>query len=196
MRRSGYKGHTTMTTWKIDPSHTDVAFSAKHMMITTVRGKFDQVEGEIVLDEANPTVSSGEIRISAASLSTGFEQRDNHLRSADFFDVLNNPWIVARTTGIEKRGDGYLVHTDVTIRGTTRPLTFEAEFLGVVPNMQGGRHAGFHLTAKVNREDFGLTWNMGLEAGGVLVSKEIKLEIDVAADSVTASKPVLVGAAA
>jgi len=185
-----------MTTWKIDPSHTDVAFSAKHMMITTVRGKFDRVEGEIVLDEANPAVSSGEIRIGAASLSTGFEQRDNHLRSADFFDVENNPWIVARTTGIEKAGDGYLVHTDVTIRGTTRPLTFEAAFLGVVPNMQGGRHAGFHLTAKVNREDFGLTWNMGLEAGGVLVSKEIKLEIDVAADSVAVAEPVLASAVA
>jgi polyisoprenoid-binding protein YceI len=185
-----------MTTWKIDPSHTDVAFSAKHLMITTVRGKFDQVEGEIVLDETNPAASSGEIRISAASLSTGFEQRDNHLRSADFFDVENNPLIVARTTGIEKKGDGYLVHTDVTIRGTTRPLTFDAEFLGVVPNMQGGRHAGFHLTAKVNREDFGLTWNMGLEAGGVLVSKEIKLEIDVAADSVVTAEPILDSAVA
>ena len=185
-----------MTTWKIDPSHTDVAFSAKHMMITTVRGKFDRVEGEIVLDEANPAVSSGEIRIGAAGLSTGFEQRDNHLRSADFFDVENHPWIVARTTGIERKGDGYLVHTDVTIRGITQPLTFEAEFLGVVPNMQGGRHAGFHLTGKVNREDFGLSWNVGLEAGGVLVSKEIKLEIDVAADSVADAQPVLARAAA
>lgn len=173
-----------MSTWKIDPAHTDIAFSAKHLMVTTVRGKFDQVEGELVLDEADPTTSSGEIRVGAASLSTGFEQRDGHLRSADFFDVENNQWIVAKTTAIEKMGDGYLVHTDITIRGTTRPVTFEGEFLGVVPNMQGGRHVGFHLTARIDREDWGLTWNMALEPGGWLVGREIKLEIDVAADEV------------
>lgn len=173
-----------MSTWKIDPAHTDIAFSAKHMMVTTVRGTFDQVEGELVLDAADPTSASGVIRIAAASLSTGFEQRDAHLRSADFFDVENHPWIVAKSTGIAKKGDGYLVHTEITIRGTTRPVTFAAEYLGTVTNMQGGRHAGFHLTATLNREDFGLTWNMGLEAGGWLVGKEIRLEIDVAADEV------------
>lgn len=174
-----------MSTWKVDPAHTDIAFSAKHLMVTTVRGKFDQVEGELVLDEADPTTAGGEIRVSAASLSTGFEQRDGHLRSADFFDVENHPWIVAKATAIEKKGDGYLVHTEITIRGATRPVTFDAEFLGVVPNMQGGRHAGFHLTATIDREGWGLTWNMGLEAGGWLVGREIKLEIDVAADEVT-----------
>lgn len=179
-----------MSTWKIDAAHTDVAFSAKHLMVTTVRGKFDRVEGEVNLDEANPTASSGEIRLHTASVSTGMEQRDQHLRSADFFDAENNPLIVARTTGIEKKGDGFLVHTDVTIRGVTRPVTFEAEFLGVVANLQGGRHAGFHLEAKVDREQWGLVWNMGLEAGGWLVGKDIKLEIDVAADSVAAEKPV------
>ncbi len=173
-----------MSTWKIDPAHTDIAFSARHMMVTTVRGTFDQVEGELVLDAADPTSTSGEIRIGAASLSTGFEQRDAHLRSADFFDVENHPWIVAKSTGIEKKGDGHLVHTEITIRGTTRPVTFDAEYLGTVANMQGGRHAGFRLTGTVNREDFGLTWNMGLETGGWLVGNEIKLEIDVAADEV------------
>ncbi len=172
-----------MSTWKIDPAHTDIAFSAKHMMVTTVRGKFGQVEGELQLDEQNPTNSRGEIRVVVASVSTGFEQRDQHLRSADFFDVETYPLIVAKATGVEKKGDEYLVHTDVTIRGVTRPVTFEAEFLGIVPNMQGGRHAGLQLTAKVNREDWGLTYNMALEAGGWLVGKEIKLEIDIAADA-------------
>ncbi len=173
-----------MSTWKIDPAHTDVSFSAKHMMATTVHGKFDQVEGEVVLDEADPLAARGEIRIGAASLSTGFDQRDTHLRSADFFDVEHHPWIVAKATGIEKKGDDYLIHTDVTIRDTTHPVTFETEFLGIVPGMQGGRHAGFHLTGTVAREDWGVSWNMPLEAGGWLVSQEIKLEIDVAIDEV------------
>ncbi len=175
-----------MSTWKIDPTHTDINFSGKHLMVTSVRGKFSEVEGELILDESDPLSASGEIRVGAASVSTGVDQRDEHLRSADFFDVENHPWIIAKTTGVEKKGAGYLVHTDVTIRDITRPVTFEAEFLGIVPGMQGGRHAGFSLTAKVNREEWDLKWNMALEAGGWLVSKEIKLEIDVAADGVVA----------
>ncbi len=173
-----------MTTWKIDPAHTDVLFSAKHMMVTTVRGKFERVEGELEIDEDAPLTSSGEIRIAAASLATGVDRRDAHLRSADFFDADTHEWIVARTTGIEPKGSGYRVHTDVTIRGVTRPVTFEAEFLGVVPNFEGGRHAGFHLRGKVNRKAWGLDWNVALEAGGWLVGDEITLEVDVAADEV------------
>ncbi|MGH2513908.1 MAG: YceI family protein, partial [Candidatus Limnocylindrales bacterium] len=121
-----------MTTWKIDPAHTDVAFSAKHMMVTTVRGKFDAVEGELELDETNPTAARGEIRIGAASLSSGFEQRDAHLRSADFFDAEKYPWIVATVTSIEATGNAYLVHADVTIREVTRPVVFDAELNGIV----------------------------------------------------------------
>jgi polyisoprenoid-binding protein YceI len=184
-----------MGTWKIDPAHTDVLFSAKHMMVTTVRGKFDQVEGELELDENEPLASTGEIRIAAGSISTGVEPRDAHLRSADFFDVDNHEWIVARATGVERKGDGYLVHTDVTIRGVTRPVAFEAEFLGVVPNLQGGRHVGFHLRGRVNRRDWGLNWNMALEAGGWLVGDEITLEVDVAADAVAVGEAALAGAA-
>ena len=108
------------TTWRIDPAHTDIAFSAKHMMVTTVRGKFDQVEGELRLDETDPTAASGEIRIATASLSTGFDARDQHLRSADFFDAEAYPWIVARVTKVEPRGDDYRVTADVTIRDVTR----------------------------------------------------------------------------
>lgn len=196
-----------MGTWKIDPAHTDVSFSAKHMMITTVRGKFDRVEGELELDEDQPALSRGEIRVGAASLSTGFEARDQHLRSADFFDVEKHEWIVVRTTSIQPRDSGtYAVTADVTIRGETRPVTFDVAYLGTAPGMSGARHAGFTARAKVNRKDWGLNWNMALEAGGWLVGDEIKLDIEVAADEVGAAaaaaaearsgQPVREGAAA
>lgn len=173
-----------MATWKIDPAHTDVLFSAKHLMVTTVRGTFDTAEGDLDLDEANPERSSGEIRFPAASLSTGNEARDGHLRSADFLDVEHHQWVIARATRIERKGDQYVVDVDLTIRGVTRPVALKAEFLGIVHNLTGGRHAGLHLTGSINREDWGLTWNLSLEAGGWLVGKEIRLEIDVAVDEV------------
>ncbi len=175
-----------MTTWKIDPNHTDVLFSAKHMMVTTVRGKFHQVEGELELDEADSTRSRGEIRAAAASLNTGVEMRDNHLRSADFLDIEHFPWVVARTTAIERADDRYRVEAALTIRDETRPVTFDAEFLGFYPSMQGGRRVGFHLDARLMRKEWGLNWNMALEAGGWLVGDEVHLEVDVAADEVTA----------
>ncbi len=184
------------TTWKIDPAHTDVAFSAKHMMVTTVRGKFDQVEGELVLDENDPTAASGEIRLAAGSLSTGFDARDQHLRSADFFDAETYPWIVAQVTRIEPRGDDFRVTADVTIRDVTRPVTFDAEFNGIVPGMRGGRHAGFHLTGTVDRETWGLNWNVALEAGSWLVGREVRLDIDVAADEIAAAAEAPVRAVA
>ena len=174
------------TNWKIDRAHTDIAFSARHMMITTVRGTFDQVEGELRLDETDPRVTEGEIRVAVASLSTGFDARDQHLRNADFFDAERHPWIVARIRSVEPRGERYAVNADVTIRGLTRPVTFEAELNGIVPGMRGGRHAGFHLSATVDREAWGLNWNVALESGGWLVGRDVRLEIDVAADEVSA----------
>jgi polyisoprenoid-binding protein YceI len=180
-----------MGTWKIDPAHTDVSFSAKHLMITTVRGKFDRVEGALELDEERPTRSRGEIRVGAASLSTGFEARDQHLRSADFFDAQNHEWIVVRTTSVEPADGGeYKVTADVTIRGETRPVTFDVEFLGTTPGMTGARHAGFSARARVNRTDWGLNWNMALEAGGWLVGDEINLDVEVAADEVAVADAV------
>ena len=177
-----------MSTWKIDPAHTDVSFSVKHMMVTTVRGKFDAVDGTLDLDlDANdPTTASGEIRLGVASLSTGAEQRDAHLRSPEFFDAEQYPEIVATITGIEPDGNDYKASTDVTIRGITRPVVFEGRYLGLVPGMQGGRHAGFELSATIDREQWDLNWNMALEAGGWLVGKDVKLVIDVAADEVEA----------
>jgi polyisoprenoid-binding protein YceI len=179
------------TTWKIDPAHTDVSFSAKHMMITTVRGKFDRVEGELELDEERPERSRVEIRVGTDSLSTGFEARDQHLRSADFLDVGQHGWITVRTTSIVPDDDGhYRVTADVTIRGTTRPVTFAVDYLGTTPGMTGARHAGFTARAKVNRKNWGLNWNMALEAGGWLVGDEIELDVEVAADEVAASADV------
>ncbi len=185
-----------MATWKLDTAHTEVNFSAKHMMITTVRGKFGQVEGEISLDEAEPTRSTGQIRLAAASLSTGLEQRDQHLRSADFFDAEQHPWIVATVTAIEPAGDAYRVTADVTIREVTRPVVLDAEYLGVVAGMKGGRHAGFHLSGTIDREAWGLSWNVALEKGSWLVGKDIKLDIDVAADEVAPAVRELVSAVA
>jgi polyisoprenoid-binding protein YceI len=174
----------TSTTWKTDPTHTDVQFSAKHMMVTTVRGKFTDVEGTLTLDEANPAASSGSFTVRTASVNTGVEQRDGHLRSGDFFDAEQYPEITFTSTRVEaKGGNDYAVTGDLTIRDVTKPVTFDVEFLGNYDGFQG-RRAGFHATTKLNREDFGLTWNVALESGGWLVGKEIKLEIDLAMDQV------------
>ena len=177
-----------MTTWTLDPAHTQVNFSAKHMMVTTVRGKFDGVDGELHIDETDPTRSSAEIRVEAASLSTGFDARDQHLRSPDFFDAGNHPLIVFRSAGIEQRdGERFRVTGDLTIRETTRPVTLDAELLGFYPGLDGSRRVGLSLRTKINRKDWGLNWNVALESGGWLVGEEIKLEIDVAATEAVAS---------
>jgi polyisoprenoid-binding protein YceI len=177
-----------LTTFKIDPAHTDIAFAAKHMMVTTVRGKFDAVAGELLIDEADPTRSGGEVRVAAASLSTGFEARDQHLRSADFFDAETHPWIVFRATTIEQVGPGrFRLTGDLTIRDTTRPVTFDAELLGFYPGLDGSRRLGISARGRINRKDWGLNWNVALESGGWLVDDEIKLEIDVAATEAAAT---------
>lgn len=170
-----------LTTWKTDPTHTDIAFSTKHMMVTTVRGKFATVDGILFLDEADPTASRGRFTVEVASLNTGVEQRDGHLRSADFFDVDNHPTITFESTAVEPRGGSdYAVTGDLTIRGVTRPATFAVEYLGAYEGFDGTRRTGLHATARIDREAWGLTWNVALETGGWLVGKEIKLEIDVA----------------
>ena len=174
----------TVTTRRTDPAHADIQFSAKHMMVTTVRGKFADVDGTLTLDEADPTASSGSFTVRAASLTTGNDQRDGHLRSADFFDAETHPEITFVSTAVTPgRGSDYAVTGDLTIRGTTHPITFDVEFLGLYQGFQG-RRAGFHATTRLNREDWGLTWNVTLETGGWLVGKEIKLEIDLALDEV------------
>jgi polyisoprenoid-binding protein YceI len=176
---------TTLPAWAIDPAHTDILFSAKHMMVTTVRGKFHDVDGTLSLDETDPTNSSADIRIAAASLNTGSDPRDAHLRSADFFDAERYPYITFRSTAVEHvRGDEYRVTGDLTIRQTTRPATFDATFLGFYTGMQGGRRAGISARTKINRKDWGLGWNVALEAGGWLVGEDVTIEVEVAIDQI------------
>lgn len=183
------------TTWRIDAAHTDIAFSARHLMITTVRGTFGEVAGTLEIDEAHPAAARGEIRVQAASLQSGFEARDNHLRSADFFDVERFPEIVVRFDGVEPvKGNRYRVTADLTIRDVTRPATFDIEHLGETVNLNGGRHIAFSASATLNREDWDLNWNMALETGGWLVSKDVKLDVEVVADEVAA--PALADSAA
>ena len=170
-----------MATFAIDPAHTDVLFSAKHMMVTTVRGTFTKLNGTIDLDEANPTASKAEIVLKAASVDTGFGARDTHLRSDDFFGVETFPEIRVVSTAIRpKGGSDYTVTADVTIRDVTKPVDFDVEFLGFYTGMDGSRRAGFSSKAKVNRKDWGLDWNVALEAGGWLVGDQIKLEVEIA----------------
>jgi polyisoprenoid-binding protein YceI len=172
-----------LTDWTIDAAHTDVLFSAKHMMVTTVRGKFNDVEGTLRLDESNPTNSSAEIRISAASLATGNGQRDGHLRSADFFDAETHPTIAFRSTSIEQVGTSdFRISGDLTIQGTTRPIVFDATFLGFYTSMQGTRRVGLSARTMINRKDWGLGWNVALETGGWLVGENVTIEVEIAAD--------------
>jgi polyisoprenoid-binding protein YceI len=175
------------STWTLDTAHTQVDFSAKHMMISTVRGHFAGITGTIELDEDDLTSSSVVVAIDAATVDTGMAQRDGHLRSADFFDTEKYPTMTFRSTGVEKVGGAYRITGELTIKDVTRPIVLDAEFLGIVSGMRGGRHAGFAAKTKITREDWGLTWNVGLESGGWLVGKEITLTIDAAADAAVAN---------
>jgi polyisoprenoid-binding protein YceI len=187
----------TATTWRLDPAHTDIAFSAKHMMITTVRGSFGDVDGTLEIDESEAPSARGEIRVRTASINTGFGARDEHLRSPDFFDAATFPEIVVRFDGVEPiKDDRYRVNADVTIRDATRTVPFDVEYVGTTTNMKGGRHIAFTAHAMIDREAWGLTWNMALEQGGWLVGKEIKLLVEVVADEVAVAGLATVGSAA
>lgn len=177
-----------VTTWRTDPAHTGIEFSTKHMMVTTVRGTFTAVDGTLLLDEADPAASSGRFTVDAASLSTGVEQRDAHLRGPDFLDVEAYPLITFQSTAVEpRRGGEYRVAGDLTIRGTTRRVTFDVEDLGRYQGLAGAHRAGFLAVTKLNREDWGLAWNVALETGGWLVGKEIRLQVDLAVERVAAA---------
>ena len=173
-----------MPVWKLDPTHTSADFSARHMMITTVRGSFKNVIGTLNFDPENPANSSVEATIDTTQItSTGLDQRDAHLRSADFFDIDNNPTITFKSTKVEPNADGThaRVTGDLTIRGVTRPVVLDVEFLGQAKSPFGDTRAGFHASTKLNREDFGLTWNMALETGGWLVGKDVTINLDAEA---------------
>lgn len=169
------------TAWKIDPAHTSVEFSAKHMMITTVRGRIADVEGTIYTDEKNPQNSSVEAVLKVVSLDTRSEQRDQHLRSADFLDAENFPEITFRSTRVQGNKDEFKLSGELTIRGTTKEITLDVAFEGEGKDPWGGERAGFTAKGVIDRRDFGLTYNQALETGGVLVANEIKLTIEAQA---------------
>jgi polyisoprenoid-binding protein YceI len=171
----------TRTTWKLDPSHTTVEFSAKHLMISTVKGRITDIEGTIDMDEKDPRNSSVEATLKAASLDTRTDQRDQHLRSADFLDVEKYPEIIFRSTRIEGDKDSFKLTGDLTIRDVTKPITLDVEFEGTGKDPWGGERVGFSAKGKFDRRDFGLTWNQALETGGVVVGNEIKISLEVEA---------------
>lgn len=175
-----------MATWNLDNTHSGASFSVRHMMISTVRGSFSSLRGTLEYDPANPAAASVEVEIDAASIDTGVADRDNHLRSADFFDVEKYPHITFKSKKVELTGDDEARITgDLTIRDITREVVIEAEYLGQTNSPFGDKRVGFSGSTKIDREQWGLTWNVAMEAGGVLVSKDIKISLDVEAVLVT-----------
>ena len=168
-------------TWHIDPSHSDLRIIARHLMVAKVRGTFEDFAGTIVVAE-DPLHSSVEFEAKAASVTTGTIDRDNHLRSADFLDTEQYPLVTFRSTGLAPAGDRWKLYGELTIRGVTRPVTFEVAFEGGATDPYGKTKAAFSARGEVDRRDWGLTWNASLEGGGVLVSEKFKIEFDVEAD--------------
>jgi polyisoprenoid-binding protein YceI len=166
------------TSWKLDATHSSIEFSAKHMMITTVKGRFAEFEGTVTGKQESPAGASVNVTIQAASIDTRTEQRDGHLRSADFLDVETFPTITFKSTKIAGTKESFTLTGDLTIRGVTKPVTLDVTFEGQGTDPWGGTRAGFSAAGKFDRRDFGLTWNQALEAGGLLVSNDIKLQID------------------
>ena len=171
----------TKTAWKLDPSHTHVEFSAKHLMISTVKGRIADIEGIIYSDEKNLGNSSVEATLRAVTLDTRTDQRDQHLRSADFLDVEKYPEIRFRSTRIQGDKQSFKLTGDLTIRDVTKPITLDVEFEGQTKDPWGGERVGFSATGKFDRREFGLTWNQALEAGGVVVGNDIKISLEVEA---------------
>jgi polyisoprenoid-binding protein YceI len=168
-------------TWTIDSAHSSASFSVKHMGVATVRGQLTGIEGAIDLDEAAPEHSSVEVRIPIATISTGQEARDNHLRSGDFFAAEKFPFMVFKSTSIEPDGDAFKMHGDLTLRDVTHPVVLETNLDGIVPGSQGGRLAAFEAHTRIRRADWGLTWNKAIESGGWVVGDEIRIDLDLEA---------------
>ncbi len=171
---------TTTTTWNIDPAHTVAEFKVKHMMIANVKGNFSKVSGVLIRDESDPTKDRVEATIEAGSIETRNEQRDEHLKSADFFHVEKFPTLHFKSTGVRVTGEGELsVEGDLTIRGVTRKVQFAVE--GPTQSAKdpwGNTRIGISASTKINRKDYGLTWNAALETGGILVGDDITITLD------------------
>ena len=171
---------TGVTTWTVDPTHSLVEFAVKHLMISTVRGRFGDVKGTVLYNEADPKQSTVEIEIPTASIDTRAEQRDAHLKSPDFFHVEQHPTMTFKSKRIDGDVNGeFKLVGDLTIRDTTKEVVLDAEFQGRTRDPWGGERLGFEATGKLNRKDFGLNWNQALDAGGWVLGDEIKMTIAV-----------------
>ena len=169
-------------TWNIDPAHTRVGFSARHAMVATVRGSFNQLSGVLDLDDLTPSRSTATVTVRSASIDTGQADRDKHLRGADFFDADKWPELSFKSTNVRATGaDEYVLTGDLTIRDVTRPVELSITYLGSSTDPFGNARAGFDGHAEISRKDFGLTWNVALETGGFLVSDKVKITLDVSA---------------
>lgn len=168
----------TPGTWTVDASHSRAGFVARHLMISKVRGHFARFSGSVEIDP-DPLRSSVQADVETASVETGDEGRDAHLRNADFFDVEHHPVLSFRSTGIRLDGDHVRLVGDLTVKDVTRPVEFALEFDGVESDPWGGTRAGFTATTEINRRDFGLEWNVALDSGGMLVGEKVRIELEV-----------------
>jgi polyisoprenoid-binding protein YceI len=169
----------TLTTWSIDPAHSSIEFAVRHLMISTVKGRFTEVTGSVTSDDAELSSGRVDISIGVASIDTREAQRDAHLRSADFFDAENFPALTFRSTRVEGSGDSFKLIGDLSIRGVSRQVVLDVTSEGRGKDPWGGERAGFSGNTKIKRSDFGLTWNQLLETGGVAVSDDVRISIDV-----------------
>jgi polyisoprenoid-binding protein YceI len=167
--------------WELDPDHTAVHFKVRHLMISSVQGNFEKFKGKVEYDEKDALKASADITIDASSINTRIAKRDEHLKSPDFFDVAKYPTIAFRSTGVRKGGDGKLEMTgDLTIRGVTKPVVLKVDGpTPVAKDPWGNLRVGGSASTKINRKDFGLTWNKALETGGVAVGEEVEISIDL-----------------
>lgn len=167
--------------YEIDVSHTTVGFSVRHMVITNVKGKFNDFSGRIFYDENDISKSSVQVTIKAASIDTSNARRDEHLRSPDFFETAKHPEITFRSEKIEKRGDGYVAHGPLTMRGVSRPVSIPFAITGKVKDPGGKERIGVEASLTINRQDWGIAWSRVMDNGGLVVSNEVKIELNVQA---------------
>jgi polyisoprenoid-binding protein YceI len=177
--------------WNIDSAHSEVEFTVKHLMVATVKGRFQKVSGTAEFDETNPAASHVEATIDATSIDTHEANRDGHLRAPDFFDTEKYPTLTFKSTKVEKANDNeYKVTGDLTIKGVTKSVTLDVEYAGQTQNpFSKNTHAGFTAKTSINRKDFGLNWNVALETGGFMVSDKVNINLEIELVAVAAEAP-------
>jgi polyisoprenoid-binding protein YceI len=167
-------------TWQVDPVHSEVSFVARHMMVSKVRGRFDSFSATVVTAD-DPLKSTVTASVDLNSVNTGTPDRDNHIRSADFFHIEQHPSMTFQSTGIRKHGDDFLLDGDLSLRGTTKPVTFKLEINGFGPDAYGGTRAGFSASTEINRTDWGVSYNGPIPGGGVVISDKITINLEIEA---------------